>query len=117
MIDEGKILLWEDAQRLMLPPEASMLVPMPPADDFPDLTNAPSSPPDWLTEDDPEAALAAAEREQFGPGPIRLITQVITLNAIGQLGQSLGRNPSANRLEEDEARRRLSDSTSPEKKS
>ncbi|MCX7701727.1 MAG: hypothetical protein N2039_12695 [Gemmataceae bacterium] len=120
MIDEGKILSWEEAQQLMLPPEATMLVPPTVGDEVPGLTNAPSSLPDWLTEDDPEAAQAAAEREQYGPGPIRLLTQLVTMNALGQAvqsaAQSLGRSVSSTRMAEEESRRGRLDSPPPDKK-
>ncbi len=112
MIDEGKILSWEEVQKLALPPDAAMLVPPSPSDNVPALTTAPSGLPDWLTEEDPEAARAAAEREQFGPGPVRLITQLVAVNAIWQAGQSFGR-PKPSDGSRDEDRRRRSDESTP----
>jgi hypothetical protein len=94
MIDDGKMLSWEEVHQVMLPPDATWLVPTAIPDDVPFLSNRPASPPDWLTDDDPDAARADAELEQLGPGPIRLVTQVVAVNALWQAAQSLACQPS-----------------------
>jgi hypothetical protein len=51
-----------------------------------------------LVPQDPDAERAAAERAEYGPGPVRLITNLITVNALLEFAQSP-------RKEEDEEER------------
>jgi hypothetical protein len=96
---QGTYLSWEEMQRLALPPDATMLVPPPfqPAD----VAALAAGPPrtDWLDEGfapplsaqrpptdavpvDPAAEQAAAERAEYGPGPVRLLSSLIAVNAV-----------------------------------
>jgi hypothetical protein len=80
-------LSWEEAQRLMLPPNATMLVP-PPALENAEVPALAASPPparaEWLDDAfaDPAAARAAAEEVEYGPGPVRMLANVIAVNAL-----------------------------------
>jgi hypothetical protein len=111
MHDEGTILSWEDAQQLMLPPDASVLIPPHLIDDVPVVSNRPGTLPDWLTDEDPEALRAAIEREQFGPGPVRLLTQVVAVNALWQAAESLRQKPEE---DDDDSRSRRHLSPTPD---
>ena len=120
-MSDGSYLSWEEVQRLMLPPNATMLIPPPPPEpaEVPALAAGPPPKPDWL--DDaygasalppknnltitPEEARSAAEKAEHGPAIPRLLANVITVNAILNLGQT---SPKKNDDEEDEARRRRS---------
>ena len=84
---DGMYLSWEEAQRLALPPNTTMLIPpTPDAVEVPALAAAAPPNPDWL--DDPDAERAAAEREQYGPAPLRVLANVITVNALLQYAQA-----------------------------
>ncbi len=101
---DGSYLSWEEVQRLALPPNAAMLIPPPPE---PLETAAPGagpphSKPDWLDDInfpdspkpadsapiDPEANRAAAERAEYGPGPIRFLANLIAFNAVLEYAKS-----------------------------
>ncbi|MFL5339289.1 MAG: hypothetical protein ACJ8F7_03900 [Gemmataceae bacterium] len=90
-MSDGTILSWEEAQRLMLPPNSTMLVPPIDAPEVPVLAAAPPR-PDWLDDayvadpkvqpHDSAAEQAAAERAEYGPGPVRLLANLIAVNAV-----------------------------------
>ena len=109
-MSDGTILSWEEAQRLMLPPNSTMLVPPIDAPEVPVLSAAAPPRPDWLDDayvadpnvkpQDPAAEQAAAERAEYGPGPVRLLANVIAVNAVLEVALSP-------RRKEDEEPRKL----------
>src|SRR5262245_2074965 len=119
---DGTYLSWEEVQRLMLPPNASMLIPPPPPEpaDVPALAAGPPPKPDWLDYGTsalptsalpsksnltitPEEARSAAEKAEHGPAIPRLLANVIAVNAVLNLGSA----PQKKEDEEDnDARRR-----------
>src|SRR5258708_7516696 len=80
-MSDSTFLSWEEAQRLMLPPNATMLVP--PALEPAEVPALAAGPPparaEWLDDAfaDPAAARAAAEQVEYGPGPVRMLANVI----------------------------------------
>jgi hypothetical protein len=121
---DGMYLSWEEIQRLALPPNATMLIPPPleqldvPAlsaarpvntdwldDRFASLT--PQQPPERQTgssaeqkhdEDADRQARSEAEKAQYGSGPLRLLTNLIAMNALLEYIQS----PSVKDEEQDD---------------
>src|SRR5207249_8055796 len=94
---EGTYLSWDEVQRLALPPDATMLVPPQPepAEVFAPAAGPPPPRPVWLEDAfvaqpivptaeplDPAAARAAAERAEYGPGPVRFLANLIPFNAL-----------------------------------
>ncbi len=118
-MSDGSYLSWEEVQRLMLPPNATMLVPPPPPApvEVPALAAGPPPKPDWLDDGyaagvlppkndltiTPEEARSAAEKAEHGPAVTRLLANVIAVNALLNLGQS---PPKKDDEAEDEERRR-----------
>jgi hypothetical protein len=102
----GSFLSWEEAQRLMLPPNSTMLVP-PVAEpaEVPVLASNPPTPPDWL--DDPSLAQAGSPSEDSSEnGPLRFLANVITINALLDYALS---PPPAEEEEKKEAKRLAGD--------
>jgi hypothetical protein len=115
-MSDASYLSWEEVQRLMLPPNATMLIPPPPPDPAEVSVVGAGGPPkpDWL--DDaysagvippkndlritPEEAQSAAAKAEYGPAVTRLLANVIAVNAVLNLGQS------PPKLEEDEEEQR-----------
>jgi hypothetical protein len=100
---EGTFLSWEEAQRLALPPDATVLIPPQPEPiDMAAQSAGPPPHPVWLddayvaesatrvtdTEVDPAAVRAAAERAAYGPGPVRLLANLIAYNALLEYAHS-----------------------------
>ena len=101
---EGTFLSWEEAQRLALPPDATVLIPPQPEPiDMAAQSAGPPRPrPVWLddafvaesatratdTEVDPAAVRAAAERAAYGSGPVRLLANLIAYNALLEYAHS-----------------------------
>jgi len=69
-----------------------MLIPPPEPADVTVLTERPPlAPPEWLDDGafvDPDAQRAAIEREQYGSGPVRLLTSLIAVNAVLEYAHS-----------------------------
>jgi hypothetical protein len=118
MISDGSYLSWEEVQRLMLPPNATMLVPPPldPPADVPALTGPPPK-PDWLEDGyvgvqpphsnltiTPEEAHSAAEKAKHGDAVVRILANAITVNAVLEFANSPRKAETED--EDDEAKRR-----------
>src|SRR5262249_55478655 len=97
MISDGSYLSWEEVQRLMLPPNATMLVPPPPPEpaEVPALASGPGPKPDWLDDPahsnltiTPEEAKSQAEQAEHGPAALRLVANAIAINAMFEYAQS-----------------------------
>jgi hypothetical protein len=100
VMSDGTVLSWAEVQMLALPPDATMLVP-PPVESAEVVAPA-GGPPvqhrDWLDDAfaaapapvavDPAAAQAAAERAEYGPGPVRFLANLITFNALLERAQT-----------------------------
>src|SRR5262245_39417110 len=101
---DGSYLSWEEVQRLMLPPNATMLIPPPPPDPAEVAALAAGPPPkrDWLDDDysagvlppkndlriTEDEARSAAEKAEHGPAVTRLLANVIAVNAVINYAQS-----------------------------
>ena len=97
---DGTYLSWEEAHRLALPPNTAMLMPPPkPLEVAVLAAGPPLGRPDWLDDDfqavpatqtveDADANRAAAERAEYGPGPVRLLANVIAFNALREFAAS-----------------------------
>jgi hypothetical protein len=112
-MSDGMYLSWEEVQRLALPPNTTMLIPpLPEQIDVPALDSGSPPRPDWLEDGfvgeqglpvsdishhssnapaDPEAeraAIADAERAKYGPGAVRLLANMIAMNALIEYANS-----------------------------
>jgi len=107
----GSFLSWEEAQRLMLPPNSTMLVP-PVAEpaEVPVLASSPPARPDWL--DDPSLAQAGSPRVDTSSenGPLHFLANVIAINAL--LDYALSPPPAE--VEEKKEAKRLPGDPSPD---
>ncbi len=100
---------WEEMQRLVLPPNATLLIPPTPEPiEVPVLDSGSPPRPDWLeygsaadqtvVMDNPahhsvnpeaeKAAISEAERAKHGPALVRLIANAITMNAVLEVATS-----------------------------
>lgn len=96
-MSDDHVMTWEEMQRLALPPNSTMLVPPPPdVVEVPALAAGPPPKPDWLDDGftageitiDPDANRAAAEREEHGPGAVRLLANMIAVGAVLEYANS-----------------------------
>lgn len=100
---EGTFLSWEEAQRLALPPDATVLIPPQPEPlDMAAQSAGPPPRPVWLddafvpepatraidTDADSAAARAAAESAAYGPGPVRFLANLIAFSALLEYAHS-----------------------------
>ena len=119
MISDGSYLSWEEVQRLMLPPNATMLVPPPPPEpaEVPALASGPPPKPDWLDDGyvgvqpasnltiTPQEARSAAEKAEHGPALVRILANAVAVNAVLEYANSPATKDD-DAADEDEARRR-----------
>jgi hypothetical protein len=117
-MSDGSYLSWEEVQRLMLPPNATMLIPPPPPEpaEVPALAAGPPPKPEWL--DDayvagvmptknnlaitPEEARSAAEKAEHGPAVVRMLANAI---AVGALLEQTQLQPKKEEIEEEPRRK------------
>jgi hypothetical protein len=120
---EGTFLSWEEMQRLALPPNTAMLIPpLPEPEEVACLAaGPPHAHPDWLddglyTESSPTSTATRQLQDDNSdpapgdgvPGPVRLIANLITVNAL--LEYAYGPHKKPDDEEADRQRRQLKDS-------
>lgn len=100
-MSSDSILSWDEVQRMALPANATMLIP--PTPDPAELeaitSGAPEQRPHWLEDEfqtapksqqviDPDANRAAAERAEYGHPAVRLLANLVAVNAVLEYAQT-----------------------------